>query len=564
VPRTEGKRERGLPHHARPGDFLIVSRNKGRLTIYARKLQQYGVPHLVTGGTVLNEVPELELLHICLSAVARSDDPVALVAALRSELFGIADTVLYEFRRLGGQFSYHGDIPADLPTKEAVVLRDAFDRLSSYSRWLRRMPTVAAIERIAADLGLIARACAGEEGDAHAGSLLKAIELLRSVDDQSIVGDYVGALARLVDQAEQYDGIPVRPPGETPVRVMNLHQCKGLEAPFVFLVDPSGESVHDVGVHIDRSTDRPRGYLPIYGPKRSQWGSRPLLAHPRGWDRLAAEEQKYLDAETNRLLYVAATRAGVKLVISQRDVATANAKNPWQMFDGYLQSTNQLADPGPVSSKPPVEVKADAADWKNEIATIEGRWQAVARPTYAVQAVKESATRAGPKPHGADKGGAEWGTVLHTLLEAAMKRPGIDLHGLALSLLEEENLPLVLANDVVSTVERVMDSALWRRATAASICLTEIPMGTLASGKSDATELPTVRRGVIDLVFREPAGWAVVDYKTERVDVGEIPSLVTYYRPQVEAYGYLWESIVGQPVAERGLFFTQCGSYVPI
>jgi len=159
---------------------MIVARRKSNLSVFARKLQQYGLPHAITGGSVLNEVPELELLRTCLVAVARSDDPVALVAVLRSELFGIADTVLYDIRRLGGQFSYHVELPAGLPAEDAAVLRDAFDRLKTYSLWLHRMPAAAAIERIAADLGLIARACAAEEGDAHAGSLLKAIELLRS------------------------------------------------------------------------------------------------------------------------------------------------------------------------------------------------------------------------------------------------------------------------------------------------------------------------------------------------------------------------------------------------
>ena len=99
---------------------------------------------------------------------------------------------------------------------------------------------------------------------------IASVELLRSVDGNLTVGDYVDVLARLVDRDGKHDGIPVRPPAEMSVRVMNLHQCKGLEAPFVFLVDPSGESDHDVDVHIDRSTDQPRGYLSIYGPKRSQ------------------------------------------------------------------------------------------------------------------------------------------------------------------------------------------------------------------------------------------------------------------------------------------------------
>ena len=535
------------------------------LTHYARKLQQYGLPHSVTGGSVLNDVPELELLHVCLTAVARSDDPIALVAALRSPLFGVADTLLYDFRRHGGRLSYRSEIPAELPEDDAAYFRDAFDRLQTYSSWLQRMPMAAAIERIAADLGLIARACAAEEGDVHAGSLLKAIDLLRSVDAPLTVSDYTNALARLVDGTELHDGTVVRPLAELPVRVMNLHQCKGLEAPFVFLVDPSGESDHDVSVYIDRSADKSRGFLPIYGPKRSKWGQPPLLAHPPGWGSLAAKEQRFLDAETNRLLYVAATRAGVKLVVSERqdDKADQN-KNPWRSLAAQVQTGNQFADPGPVSSRPAVKLTFDSDDWTKEVDAIERRWNAVLQPTYAVQAIKESAIKGGAKPHGAEERGAEWGEVLHTLLEAAMKRPKADLHGLALSALESAELPVTWVDEVIATAQLVIASDLWRRAQKSAHCLTEIPLATPVAISEAASGLPTVLRGVIDLVFRETAGWVIVDYKSERVEVSQIPALVDYYKPQIDAYANVWQKIVGQPVVERGLFFTHTAKYVNI
>jgi ATP-dependent helicase/nuclease subunit A len=76
--------------------------------------------------------------------------------------------------------------------------------------------------------------------------------------------------------------------------------------------------------------------------------------------------------------------------------------------------------------------------------------------------------------------------------------------------------------------------------------------------------LPTILRGVIDLVFLEPAGWVIVDYKSERVPASEISALVAFYRPQVEAYAAVWEKAVGQPVAQRGLYFTHSGEYVTV
>jgi ATP-dependent helicase/nuclease subunit A len=75
---------------------------------------------------------------------------------------------------------------------------------------------------------------------------------------------------------------------------------------------------------------------------------------------------------------------------------------------------------------------------------------------------------------------------------------------------------------------------------------------------------PTIARGVIDLVFREDSGWIIVDYKSERVDARQIPDLVSFYQPQVDAYADAWRTIVGEPVVETGLFFTHTSDYVVV
>ena len=179
IPRTEKEVAAGIPKQVQPGDFLIVTPMTGKLGAYSRKLQELGIPHLVTGGSAMNQVPEILLLHTCLVAVTQPDNPVALVAALRSELFGISDQALYDFKQCGGHFSYHGTVPKGLDSSVIRIFEDAFDRLRKYALWLTRVPPVSAVEKIAADLGLAARACAGPGGDVQAGSLAKAIELLR-------------------------------------------------------------------------------------------------------------------------------------------------------------------------------------------------------------------------------------------------------------------------------------------------------------------------------------------------------------------------------------------------
>ena len=145
--------------------------------------------------------------------------------------------------------------------------------------------------------------------------------------------DLAEYLGKIVGREEKHDGVPARPHEASAVRIMNLHKVKGLEAPVVFLVDPAGESDHDVDLHIDRSGDSVRGDPAIFGEVQG-WQSPPLVAHPQGWDDLAAEEQKFRDAENQRLLYVAATRTGAMLTITERE--KGNNWNPWQFFKEHL------------------------------------------------------------------------------------------------------------------------------------------------------------------------------------------------------------------------------------
>src|SRR5262249_47004662 len=85
VPRTIKELERGINPAVGFGDFLIIARKKKHLALYAEKLDQLRIPSEVAGGSGLQALDELRLLHICLAAVIEPDNPVALVAVLRSE-----------------------------------------------------------------------------------------------------------------------------------------------------------------------------------------------------------------------------------------------------------------------------------------------------------------------------------------------------------------------------------------------------------------------------------------------------------------------------------------------
>jgi ATP-dependent helicase/nuclease subunit A len=561
VPRTPKERAQGIGPAAVAEDFLIVTHGKKQLAAYGRKLQELGVPHEVTGGSALGDVPEADLLCTCLRAALHPDDALALVATLRGELFGLSDTVLYALRRAKGHFNFKAPLPKDLRAEEAAVFEAAFGRLKCYHQWLTHLPAMAAIERVVADLGLVARASAAEGGNVRAGTLGKLVELLRAAQPELLsTAELVEYLGQLVQKNAAFDSVPARPHQARPVRVMNLHKVKGLEAPVVVLVCPLGESDHPVKVHIDRTKPTVRGYLAIYGTSAGHHA--PLLACPPAWEEWAKEEQQFLDAERKRLLYVAATRAGTQLVISQR--ASRNNTNPWQFFKDHLAAEPVLADPGQSAPVPKSELELTPEDVTAALDGIAQRWEAARRPTYAAAAVKEIAVPRGKRARTAGEHGTEWGTVIHLLLQTALTNPGADLEQLARVVLAEQGLQRDRAAEAAAVARGVARSPLWARAQAAARRLVEVPFQLSRPPAASAETVPQVLHGVIDLAFFEGAGWVIVDYKTDAVTEGELSGLTAHYRPQVIAYAEAWQQLLSEPVKERGLYFTALERYVVV
>ena len=143
-----------------------------------------------------------------------------------------------------------------------------------------------------------------------------------------------------------------------------------------------------------------------------------------------------------------------------------------------------------------------------------------------------------------------WGTLVHALLEHAMRGPHRDrahLGRLANWLTVDKPALRRVVPEALDTVERVMASELWRRAQAAHESLAEVPFAV----RSEGEPTPRVLYGVIDLAFRTPEGWHIVDYKTDQADLA---TLTERYAGQVRAYVGPWARLMDERIAYAGLF----------
>jgi len=574
------------PAPVAPGDFMVIAYNKRALAAYAGALQRYGVAHRVTGGAALAGVRELHLLYACLNAVSQPDNPVALVGVLRSELFGISDAGLYEFKKAGGRFDYNREVPPVLEEGLAAAFADTFERLREYSRLLQRMPPVTAVELIASNLGLPAMAACRPGGDVQAGSVAKAIELMRGAQpDLPTAGDLVEFLGEIIEGAggsEGFDGVSALPEAGSVVRVMNLHKAKGLQAPVVFLAAHKTSRSGVVDACIDRSEgDRVVGRMGIY---RDNENSKTLRAVPEGWEELKEVEKAFEEAEETRLRYVAATRAESMVVVTRK--SDGKGRSIWNALGPFVDDRPELSDPGEVS---PVVTDARGVtvhEVEEAASAVSGRTAAIAVPSYAVRGARELALSAGgesappergtvsfaplegavPAPDHQGEHGTEWGTAVHRLLELAMRSPGAGLEEFASAALDEAGIDRRHTDLLVRTARSVIESEVWARALSAKRRLSEVPFELVMENAPGADPgARTLVRGAIDLAFEEDGGWVVVDFKTDTPPAaGDFEALASKYAPQLDIYRRAFEECTGERVRQAALSFVRGAALIEV
>ncbi|MEW6281522.1 MAG: UvrD-helicase domain-containing protein, partial [Candidatus Eremiobacterota bacterium] len=528
------------------GDFLILTRVKAPLKHYAAALEELGIPYELTGGLDYSDSASVHTLCELLETLADPDDSLRLMSVLRGPLFGLSDLELYDFRQQGGRFRL-GE-PGDTgPVAEALGL------LAHWREEALRLSPGAAVERLLDHTGWLALAATRTEGGAEAGRLFQALDLVREMAARGATLADAARSLRDTLESQQAESQPLEPGLSDVVRVMNLHQAKGLEANVVFLAAPNWGSRPRVNLRVAREGTRVRGWLEVRA--RHRYGAGRLLAHPLDWAEQQRLEETYIEAEERRLLYVATTRAREMLVVSRWQGRHAGAQ-PWADLHPYLDRMPPLKVPRGLSAPARCEPPLAHPPAPEEVAA---RLADLAVPGYRRQSVT-ALVREGdeglrlealepPQGLGPDAG-PEWGTLVHQLLEHAMRKPAAsreELLRLARWLTVRSETLARLVEEAVDAVERVRQSPFWRQAQEAASRLVEVPFGFCHRTESGLT----VSYGVLDLALQRPGGWGVMDYKT---DARHLDDLVQRYATQVLTYADLWQQLTGEKVAFAGLY----------
>lgn len=558
------------------GDFLVLTPYRRHLAPYASALEARGIPVVVSGAGVGAEY-ELGELRVVLEAMADPADPVKTVAALEGLLLGIDPGALLRHRSSGGRFDLR------YPGREGdVETREALETLHGWWEHSTRAPADEVVERIVSETHLLPLAVSGELGSVRGGALVYALELLRVTSGSvgASLGVALEVLSALLDDEDAEAEAPLEPQRGGAVRLMNVHKAKGLEAPVVVLAHPSRPRPRAPEWIVERREDGSSGGRLLVSTRHRY--SSTIHAAPLEWNAAAQVETAMLEAESDRLLYVAATRARDELVFGLpkgwKGTESWGGLYSWASeHAATLELTATPPPPRPLLEAPLEEVhaevhevahrRAQAGEARLRFETVTGRAKRefeAAVPADDDGPAQEDATLPAGSARQVDvegiaawhheiegssgTGGMAWGSAVHTVLEAAASgTTGARLREIARAALVENDRPMrggepTELEGLLRLVEAVRSSELWTRAEAAEVVLTEHPFAWTAPDG-------TVLEGVIDLLFREPDGWVVVDYKTDRDDVGFSLRLESYER-QVALYREAWEALSGETVKE--------------
>ena len=317
----------------------------------------------------------------------------------------------------------------------------------------------------------------------------------------------------------EVESLPLEPGRTEVVRIMNLHKAKGLEAKVVFLADPAGGVSPRVDVRIQRSGLTAFGWLKMVRKNENSYhGQAPgRTCGLAGLTRMP----RYLIFRRRRIgCYTWQLRARERC--SSSAVVRATSEIPaWGVLNDLLAEAKELTIPvkptvapvEPLDCGKEAQVIAENArntslarlyepSWSITSATAEARQ--IARMVRSVEVASDDPSKVvstDTPTHRADAGYA-WGTLIHGLLEHAMRHKAwtySDLYRLAMWLsMEEPDLRSVL-DQAVRTVLEVSKAEIWQKAEQS-----EHSVETPFTYAADKNQLIT---GVIDLMFKELQSW---------------------------------------------------------
>ncbi len=378
----------------RPGDVTILFRAFSNLSVYEDALRRLGIEYYVVGGRAFFAQQEIfDLVNLCRFLDDISDE-VALVGILRSPMFGWSDETLFHFAHgslgLWNRLQDHSLSEWIESDQKSCVDRARMILLELIS--LKNRIGIGPLLRHAVSATAYDAALMTEFlPERKVANLHKLLKMADQFDQIGLLGlsEFSDRLLESITEEAKEEMAATHAETGNVVRLMTVHQSKGLEFPVVFVADVNRQRSGGSSSAILHTSLGPLLSLPLIKGEKPE---NPAMMMYRDSERIEDE------AEAIRLFYVATTRAADYLVLSAYWHPDESITGPWmsllsERFDlstGLPKGdplTGQVQQPGidinripqiHIVQKKPVRTqeksqprKLKLSDWSQKLSTAE-------------------------------------------------------------------------------------------------------------------------------------------------------------------------------------------------
>jgi len=569
-----------------PDDIAILVRSRSASAMaIADELERRGIPCAMQLRGV-RETRELDLIVNLFRIIDNTADDIPLLSVLRSFIGGMDEVDFSTIRAFCGDptLSFYGAcrLYAKQSDGTAAKLQKFFEMLDGLKLRANAMALPDFVEYVLERFDFDVYMSCLPGGEYKQEAYAAFCDLLRELAGEE---GSLYLLLRALESLRKKQGGYVDLPGSAAgagVKIMTIHQSKGLEFPVVYLADLNRKFNRDDEksaflLHEDY------GILPLYVDEKSLVRKTTLereLCKDRIWKEHRSEEL--------RMLYVAMTRAKEKLFFVGYASSPEENLAAWQAmrhenaacFLDWIMAANekkQVIGVEWIRSFTP-EAAAQANDTAPQVPEEMPMLLDIPLEKRAPAKVSVSAIRR--KESGGIRsflqadlpkdeiGGARLGTLIHTVMERLVPKGGAaaqaaqDLFDLEL-IGEEERQAVLSYSDMI---DAFLHSDLFGRITRAQRILKEqqfnLRIKPCEIGFEGSGDM--LVQGILDLAFLEDGKWVLVDYKTDHVTQESLDEKARGYKVQLALYARALSTITGVDVKEKYLYFMRAGRAVPV
>ena len=533
-------------------DIAVLVRNTEVLPAFTSAFDDAAIPYVVNRGKGFYETREVNDLTHLLRVIANPQDEISMAVVLRSPLVQVSDEALL--------LRHTGAAPTEFSPEDARKLSLFRGRLHE---WRMRREYVS-FDRLLLE-------AIDDSGYPWTPNIDKFLAQARAAAPRMSLDQFVDELD-LVRESNPRE--PDAPPEDSvnAVKVMTVHSAKGLEFPVVFVA----------ALHKGIDTN-----LPVVAFSRdyglgARWRN-PAAKEEKNdlFQHAIHEERKIRERdESNRLLYVAMTRAEQHLVLSFSDSGRKAAHWAAVVTAGLDLDVSQPRDEILTRTAP------DGKSWNLRLLVGQGAGPAWSRAAGTPAAASNAAVEflAPPALTGQHNTNAtvtdlatfancprEYYLGKYLGFEGRVPKAGAPAGGAATDLPANE-----LGIQVHALLAGMPVSGAHPDAQRLAAVFRQSPLGRRA-----ARGAPWVRRverefaflmavedlvvrGQIDLWFEDQDGSVIVDYKTDDVTVFEAHQRARDYGLQLRLYAHAVERVAGRPPGRAWLHFLRPDTLVEV